>query len=327
MQGFPAKFAAIGVGVVVMATTWLAGCGPVEPAYLEQPGVRRFGVTVGSIGGCSTAAVAGLSAQLIAEQNCLRPGVLQSFAGTPNVVVPSYVNAMLEPPAVAALKLAAAAASEPIEINSAFRTLAQQYLLKKWEGTCGINIAATPGSSNHETGLALDVDNHTAVQSALESAGWEWFGAGDAVHFDYQGVGTVDLRDDSVLGFQRLWNRNHPTDTLTLDGSYGPQTATRLAQSPAEGFPIGAECDPATDLGAPPDLLVRNDLVTITSDLAARDDLAEPNETADLAGALVEGRTVYGGCELAASSRGTSLASLVLTAFALWLARRRLGAQ
>lgn len=304
----------------------VAACAPVEPAYLEPPGVRRFGVTVNSIGGCSTAAVAGLSAQLIDEQNCLRPGVLQSFAGTPNLVVPSYVNAMLEPPAVTALQNAAAAASEPIEINSAFRTLAQQYLLKKWEGTCGITIAATPGSSNHETGLALDVDNHTAVQAALEGAGWQWFGSGDAVHFDYHGAGTVDLRDDSVLGFQRLWNRNHPEDTLALDGSYGPQTASRLGQSPAEGFPIGAECDPVTDLGTPADLVTRNDLVVTTSDLAPRADLGEPSEPPDLASSIVEGRTVYGGCDLTASSRA-SLMSLAWTAFALWLARRRLRAQ
>lgn len=324
MQAVPAKFA---VGGLVAVVATIAACAPVEPAYLDSPGVRRFGVTVSSVGGCSTAAVAGLSAQLIAEQNCLRPGVLQSFAGTPNLVVPSYVNAMLEPPAVVALQTAAAAASEPIEINSAFRTLAQQYLLKKWEGTCGITIAATPGSSNHETGLALDVDNHAAVQAALESAGWKWFGAGDAVHFDYQGAGTVDLRDDSVLGFQRLWNRNHPEDTVTLDGSYGPQTASRLGQSPAEGFPIGAECDPATDLGAPADLAMRSDLLTTAADLATRDDLAPSNAPPDLAPAIVEGRTVYGGCDLAASSRAVSLTSLAWTALALWLARRRLRAQ
>ncbi len=269
-----------------------AACAPVEPSVPEQPGVRRFGIMVSDIGGCSTSAVAGLSAQLVEEQNCLRPGVLVSFAGTPNLSVPSYVNALLEPPAATALVQAAGKAKQPIAINSAFRTLAQQYLLKKWEGSCGISIAASPGNSNHETGLAIDVDNHAESQSALESAGWVWFGAGDAVHFDWKGAGAIDLRMDSVLAFQRLWNRNHPADLIDEDGDYGPATEARLGQSPAEGFPIGAQCDPtgdlapAVDLAQPPDL--REAVDGGIADAAGSDD-ASPGR----------GKTVHGGCAAA----------------------------
>lgn len=294
----------------------LGGCVAEEPAIPDRVGVRWFGVKVRDITGCSTGAVAGLSDQLIAEQNCLRPGVLVSFKNTPNVTVPSHVNAMLEPPAVTALQLAAQQASEPIVINSAFRTLAQQYLLNEWEGSCGISIAATPGSSNHETGLALDVDNYAASRTALEAAGWKWYGAGDVVHFDFidPDAGTVDLRSDSVLGFQRLYNRNHPQAPITEDGAWGPETEAALGDSPAEGFPIGAECDdPPTDLAPPPDLIARLDLDGARDLTSAPRDLGGLGDDLD---AIPTGRTVYGGCRAGGGSP-TSLYGLVLIALAL----------
>ncbi len=294
----------------------LGGCAPYEPAIPDRVGVRWHGVMIEDVGGCSTAAVAGLSAQLIAEQNCLRPGVLASFAGTPNVTVGGAVNALLEPPAVAALQQAAMNASQPIAINSAFRTLAQQYLLKKWEGTCGITLAASPGSSNHETGLAIDVANHAEVRIALENAGWDWLGASDVVHFDFEGAGTIDLRADSVLGFQRLWNRNHPQELLTEDGDYGTQTAQRLGQSPAEGFPIGAACDDSLDLArASVDLSPRADL----GEAPPAADLATPD---DLQPELAPGRIVYGGCTATGVRPSASALALAL-ALALARLRRR----
>jgi hypothetical protein len=48
-----------------------------------------------------------------------------------------------------------------------------------------------------------------------------------------------------VLAFQILWNKNHPTDTLTADGRYTPATEQRLKKAPAEGFPIGPRCGKA----------------------------------------------------------------------------------
>jgi hypothetical protein len=50
-----------------------------------------------------------------------------------------------------------------------------------------------------------------------------------------------------VHAFQRLWNRNHPSDTIAEDGAYGPMTAARIARSPSGGFAIGA-CGRATPL-------------------------------------------------------------------------------
>ena len=45
-----------------------------------------------------------------------------------------------------------------------------------------------------------------------------------------------------VKAFQRLWNRNHPEDVISVDGAYGPQTEARMKLSPAAGFPKGAIC-------------------------------------------------------------------------------------
>ena len=45
-----------------------------------------------------------------------------------------------------------------------------------------------------------------------------------------------------MTAFQRLWNRNHPGDKISVDGDYGPQTAARLKAAPAKGFAKGATC-------------------------------------------------------------------------------------
>ena len=245
------------VGLLVgLAALAGAGC-VVEPAFVEGEfaeggiGVWRFGLQLADAPGCSTAIAAGLSAQLIEVESCLHPGALESFAGDPGISYDSAVNPYLEPPARAALNAAVAEVGATITINSALRTLAQQYLLKKWEGGCGIQLAATPGSSNHETGLAIDTPDRAIFQAALEARGWAWFGSTDAVHFDYAGPGGVDLRPDSVLAFQYLWNHNNPNDPLVEDSDYGPQTAARLATAPVDGFPSVPSCpDPGGDGGA-----------------------------------------------------------------------------
>ena len=47
--------------------------------------------------------------------------------------------------------LIAAANQASLVVNSGYRTVAQQYLLYRWDqlGRCGIAVAATPGNSNH----------------------------------------------------------------------------------------------------------------------------------------------------------------------------------
>jgi hypothetical protein len=74
----------------------------------------------------------------------------------------------------------------------------------------------------------------------MSSHGWAHDVPGDDVHFDH--LSSPDIRGRDIAAFQRLWNRNHPTDKIAEDGSYGPMTESRIRQAPAEGFPIGPPC-------------------------------------------------------------------------------------
>ncbi|GAB4216278.1 MAG: hypothetical protein OHK0013_42600 [Sandaracinaceae bacterium] len=199
-------------------------------------------------GGCSTAIVRPLSEQLIAEVECLEPGTMARIDGIPGLALTSTALPWLQVPAAGGLADAIADMGGTLSVNSTLRTLPQQLLLYRWyrAGLCGITLAASPGTSPHESGLAIDTSQYTAWRGALERHGWRWHGAGDVVHFDYV-AGGVRLEGLSVLAFQRLWNRNHPEDVIAEDGLYGPQTEARLRSSPAEGFPIGAVCDAVDD--------------------------------------------------------------------------------
>lgn len=199
---------------------------------------------------CSTSAVHGLAQQLVDEINCMSPGALARIDRIPNVSLSSVVFPYLQAPAARGLQ--AAAASSPISIQSALRTVPQQYLLYRWfqAGRCGISLAAHVGHSNHEQGLAVDVGDHSS--SAMSTAGFHALGAADPAHWDYVRGGGVDLAGMSTRAFQRLWNRNHPSDRIAEDGDYGGMTEARLKKSPAGGFAIGAACQeppPAPDAG------------------------------------------------------------------------------
>lgn len=249
-------------GALAALLSALAGCegeGVLDARYdPETPfeegaiGTWRAGLTVGEAGGCSTGIVAGLARQLIDEINCLRPDTLVDFRAN-GVRVTDVVWPYLQAPARGALHAAVRARGGSIPITSALRTLPQQYLLYRWwqQGRCGIQLAARPGRSRHESGLAIDTSDPGGWRGALEARGWRWLGNSDRVHFDYVGDGTVNLAGLSVLAFQRLWNRNHPNDRIAEDGEYGPQTEARLRRAPTGGFPRGA-CEPEPPPPPPP---------------------------------------------------------------------------
>jgi hypothetical protein len=196
-------------------------------------------------GTCSTNVVRGLSQQLVDEIACVRPGVLASIEGIPNVTLQSAVFPYLQTPAADALR-AAGTGGTRLTVASALRTLPQQYLLYQWyrRRRCSIPAAAPPGSSNHEQALAVDVGERGNVRTAMQSRGFRWFGSRDRVHYDYTGSAGEDIANLSVLAFQRLWNRNHPEDRIEETGRYGTQVARRLEMSPPTGFPMGASCAP-----------------------------------------------------------------------------------
>jgi hypothetical protein len=178
--------------------------------------------------------------------------------------VPSHprVHLVLSPAARTAL--VRVASTRRLTINSALRTISEQYLLFR-----GCPVAADPGSSNHETGKAIDVDEYGAAASSLQNAGFVYpLPSSDPVHFEGPGA---DLRNQSVLAFQRLWNDNRPSDRIDEDGVAGPMTLARLAQSPTEGFSLAGRCvrgvrtdAGANDAGAPRDAATRLDAAPTT---------------------------------------------------------------
>src|SRR5215204_9134 len=126
---------------------------------------------------CTTTSCSGLSQQIIAEMNVLVPGILVNF-GDLNIEINELQFPRLQQGAKDALTRAIARRSERIKINSGYRTCAQQFLLHNWKrlGVCGMTLVASPGKSNHESGLGLDVADFNGWRPFLEKEGWRWLG-------------------------------------------------------------------------------------------------------------------------------------------------------
>lgn len=229
---------------VLGAVGLLGACG----VEADQPELSEASsaVTVGSFvtSSCTTAVVIGLSNQIASEVSCLNPSSLTRFSAGSGITIAS--SAVL--PFLAANAKTDLQAVGNVSINSAFRTVAAQFLLVEWfnRGRCGITAAAAVGRSNHESGRAVDVGNFSSRISAMAAHHWSHDVPGDPVHFDH--LSSADIRGKDTLAFQRLWNRNNPNDKIAEDGDYGPQTEARLKKSPATGFAKGAICGARADV-------------------------------------------------------------------------------
>jgi N-acetylmuramoyl-L-alanine amidase len=147
------------------------------------------------------------------------------------------INAYLQPRAASSLILAVKEANTPMVINSMLRTTVQQHIIRTQyeKGLCGITAAAAPGRSNHEMGLALDIQAPYFWQPYLENHGWAKLGSWDDMHFDYWD-GWRDLAKLQIYAFQALWNQYNPAKLIAVDGTYGPTTARCIQDSPLEGW-------------------------------------------------------------------------------------------
>jgi hypothetical protein len=195
---------------------------------------------------CSTESVEGLSRQILEQTRCINPNAFAPLPARPNLVMGPQVLPYLEASARdRLLQVLDAHKSGTMTINSALRTVAQQYLVWRWSGSrrCGVQLATPPGESNHETGLALDIAEQAVWRPHLEARDFRWLGASDRVHFDYKGSNKAPTdRVLDVQAFQMLWNRNHPNDTIVANGRYNPATEQRLKKAPPDGFAIGPRC-------------------------------------------------------------------------------------
>jgi hypothetical protein len=242
--------------LIIPAALFMVHCGGAEldgeeedlGPYAEQMPWSEFMATanmstvagVAASSACTTAAIRGLSDQIVAQMNCIRPG-LMGRVDNANVSLGAAALPYLQGPAVQALKSATAGRSR-LALNSTLRTVAQQWILYSWyrNGRCGVRLAATPGRSNHEDGLAIDTSSYGSWKGILGGHSYRWLGSGDPVHFDYIGAGRANAQ--GVLAFQRLWNNNNPRDRIAEDGAYGPQTEARIMRSPRTGFSGAQSC-------------------------------------------------------------------------------------
>src|SRR5260221_6423251 len=126
----------VGVGVIA------SGCTDAEPELSQTESASTVADYQST--GCSTAVVIGLSKQIADEAACENPNSFVSFEGAAGITLSS--NAAL-PYLVKDARddLEAVAASHSLQITSALRTNAQQYLVYHWysQGPRGITAAAT----------------------------------------------------------------------------------------------------------------------------------------------------------------------------------------
>lgn len=195
--------------------------------------------------GCTTTVVMGLSEQIVAEANCMVPGAYAKLPAFSNLTFEKAVFPYMQEPARDALAKAVKGSKRKMKINSMLRTVAQQYLLYDWyqRKRCGIKLAAKPGKSNHQSGLAIDISEPGTWRRSLGKHDFRWMGKKDPWHFDYRGDEAKDRRGLDLKAFQRLWNRNHPDAPVNTDGDWGPDTEEALRRAPAEGFTLGPQCD------------------------------------------------------------------------------------
>ncbi len=189
---------------------------------------------------CSTEGVRPLNDQIFA---LAQPVLINDLVPCDDIVkiVGGSTMAFLQPAAKAALAAAVAAKGERPRLVHAYRTLAHQYVLFFWfnhNQLCGITLAATPGASPHEQGIAIDIQENAKWRAVLKKHNWRWRGPSDPAHFTYIGPGvTANVRKESIRAFQRLWNINNPGDLIQEDGVYDDtETGPRIQRSPVEGF-------------------------------------------------------------------------------------------
>jgi hypothetical protein len=192
-----------------------------------------------AVSGCSTGQIAGLNQQVIEQILKMKPSLLTRINHPLIDCTGAQNNPYLQTNAYINLVRAVEARGKKMLINSCFRTAMQQWMLRRqYElGLCGIMAAAPPPHSNHNSALAIDIEDAQGWRHHLEQFDWYWIGAFDPMHFDYTGGGE-NLAYWQTLAFQRLWNNHNKNDRLAEDGAWGTKTAQCVARSPIDGFGV-----------------------------------------------------------------------------------------
>lgn len=192
--------------------------------------------------------VDGLSAQLVDAINCLRPGTLSDIPigadiGLLRAGRPAYVDAR----GLDDLIAAADDGDRQMIVRWSYRDVALQHLFWLQDDFRGCAVAAPAGLSNHQNGLAVDLNDWQYWQPIMARHGWANQLPNDRVHFDYQRADDVGLGALSLLAFQALWNKNNPDAEIPTSSELDGETYDALSAAPIEGFELDL-CEG----GAPP---------------------------------------------------------------------------
>lgn len=187
--------------------------------------------------GCSTGQIQGLSLQVLEKIMADHPNALSQIDHELIICEGSQNNPYLQTAAYQALVRAVEERGIKLHINSCLRTPMQQYMLRRQYELkiCGIRAAAPPPRSNHNSALAIDIQDSPGWRSTLQRYGWRWIGAFDPMHYDFV-QGGKNLGTLQVKVFQELWNEFNPNDQISADGAWGPATEARVRKAPGQGF-------------------------------------------------------------------------------------------
>jgi hypothetical protein len=181
----------------------------------------------------NTLGIAGISKQLCAE--AVKMGFLVPInCSNIDIDGDSLVHLFTQLNTLQALNKVCAEISTPLKVSTCYRTLAQQYILKRNL----TSLVANVGRSNHGDG-SLDITNYGEHRGVLEQHGFsQTYADRDPVHFDFDGA--EDKRIWTVIAFQKLWNRNNDHQ-IAADGIVGSGTLMALSNTPVNGFVDASE--------------------------------------------------------------------------------------
>ena len=217
----------------------LAGCA--EPSEAPRFATHAAAVSIEAVAQarCDTPPelVDGLSRQLVDAINCLRPGTLAPIPlGGDIRMLRAGRPAFLDARGLDALRAAARDGDRQMVVRWSYRDVALQHLFWLQDDFRGCAVAAPAGLSNHQNGLAVDLDDAGAWSPVMRRHGWANDLPNDRVHFDYQDAEDVGLGALSLLAFQALWNENLPERALALSAELDGETYDALSEAPIEGF-------------------------------------------------------------------------------------------
>ena len=187
--------------------------------------------------GCSTDGLGPLSRQVATILYTLVPsGSIIDISDHVEIVGPTTIP-ILQRKAGESLIIAIQEFGRKPKLVHALRVLPQQYAVSYWyqHKRCGIPLAAAPGTSPHERGIAIDLNDWQDWIPVLGRHGWIWRGQVDKPHFNYHGPSDPDFGHKGIQAFQALYNE-HNLDRISEDGQIGPKTLEAVQKSPIIGW-------------------------------------------------------------------------------------------